>query len=45
MPYDVTNITIRSAGKDQLSTVAALAERIWPDAYRSILSDQLRNVP
>ena len=39
MPYDVTNITIRSAGKDQLSTVAALAERIWPDAYRSILSD------
>lgn len=39
MPYDVANITICSACEEELPIVAELAEKIWPDAYRSILSE------
>ena len=39
MPYDVANITICSACEKELPIVAELAAKIWPDAYRAILSE------
>ena len=39
MPYAVENITIASASREELPIVARLAERIWPEAYRTILDE------
>ncbi|MDR0932367.1 MAG: GNAT family N-acetyltransferase [Victivallales bacterium] len=39
MPYDVANITICSASKEELPIVVDLAERIWPQVYHKFLSD------
>ena len=39
MPYAVDNITIASASREELPIVARLAERIWPEAYRTILDE------
>lgn len=43
MPYQVEQITIAPASREELPTVARLAEAIWPESYRGILdAEQIR---
>lgn len=39
MPYEVENILIAPVAREELPVISRLAERIWPNAYRKILTD------
>lgn len=39
MPYEVDNIRIAPVAQEELPVISRLAERIWPNAYRKILTD------
>ncbi len=39
MPHNIDNIRIRSVTCEELPVVTRLAEKIWPDAYRKVLTE------